>query len=133
MPAYNRTMARKSRSRSPAKGKQTPAALLSGIIEEHARHPHPNLDGQALRVHLLLHQIVEKQLLDNEPPEAPAAMAALLGQGLARHQAVHVLARAVARFAIAEMRAASALDLEKYRRQLSELAAHPHETEPADG
>ncbi|NMB76116.1 MAG: DUF1841 family protein [Myxococcales bacterium] len=123
-------MARKPRSRPKTKPPNSTAKLALEIIEDHARHPHPNLDGQALKVHLLLHQIVEKQLFEHQPPEASAALATLLEQGWERHQAIHALARAVARFAIGQMRAAQAPDLEKYRSELTELVKHPPKKAP---
>ncbi len=123
-------MARKPRSRTKKKPSQNTAQLTQKIIEEHARHPHPNLEGQALRVHLLLHHIVEKQLHEHQPPEASAALEILLKEGLERHQAIHFLARAVARFAIGQMRAAQAPDLEKYRSELAEIIKHPPRKAP---
>ncbi len=49
------------------------------------------------RVHVLLHQIVETQLLQNEPPAARAAVAHLLGLGVDRHAAIHLLGAGLTR------------------------------------
>jgi hypothetical protein len=55
------------------------------------------VNGEAVnpRLHLAMHEIVANQLWDGEPPETWAAAQRLLGQGLDRHDALHVLMRAV--------------------------------------
>lgn len=47
------------------------------------------------RLHLALHEIVANQLWDGQLPETWAAAQRLLGQGFDRHDALHVLMRAV--------------------------------------
>lgn len=126
-------MAEKTRRPRPARARTrtgAASAIRRAIAEEHAKDPHPNLQGQALKVHLLLHEIVEKQLEEGQPPEAGAAMEALLARGVARHQAIHHLARAAARFAIGCMRSPNAPEWEQYRRQLAALALP--QTAPGD-
>ncbi len=61
------------------------------------RHEDVALNGETVnpRLHLALHEMVANQLWDGEPPETWAAVQRLLGQGLDRHDALHVIMRAV--------------------------------------
>ena len=43
------------------------------------------------RLHVLLHQVVESQLIKDEPPAARVAVAHLLELGVGRHEALHLL------------------------------------------
>lgn len=64
-----------------------------------------DVSGEAVnpRLHLALHEIVANQLWDGEPPETWAAAQRLLGQGLDRHDALHVLMRAVSNIVLAAL------------------------------
>lgn len=46
-------------------------------------------DGTNPVVHVLVHQIVENQLISQTPPETPETLDQLVQQGLSRHEAVH--------------------------------------------
>ena len=68
--------------------------LVNQIVEEH-RQPHPGVEGDRLRLHLALHQVVEQQLVQGEPAETAATLDRLQHQGLSRHQAVHAIGSVV--------------------------------------
>ncbi len=56
---------------------------------------HPQeIDGYVVNplVHTSLHVIIEKQLMDQDPPEAMLALNILLEKGISRHEAIHQLA-----------------------------------------
>lgn len=46
-------------------------------------------DGTNPVVHVLIHQIVENQIADQEPPETVETLDQLMQQGASRHEAVH--------------------------------------------
>lgn len=52
--------------------------------------------GQDLLVHASIHVIVENQLALGQPREIQTAMSRLLGEGLARHDAIHAVASVLA-------------------------------------
>jgi len=66
-------------------------ALLQRILDEHRNAPHPGLEGAALRVHIALHAVIEKQLADGQPAEVRRALKRLTDGRLTRHEAVHIL------------------------------------------
>jgi hypothetical protein len=101
----------------------TAAEIRAQVIREHAEHPHPTLDPKGLKAHLLVHELVEKQLREGEPPEAAAALARLLAEGLERHQAVHAIGLAATRHALAMIKNRSGFDARAYARALQELSA----------
>lgn len=49
------------------------------------------VEGVNPRFHVAIHQVVETQLLQNDPPAARAAVAHLLEQGVDRHTALHLV------------------------------------------
>jgi hypothetical protein len=61
------------------------------------RHEDVEVNGEAVnpRIHLALHEIVANQLWDGQPPETWAAAQRLIGQGFDRHDALHMIMRAV--------------------------------------
>ncbi len=61
------------------------------------RHEDVEVNGETVnpRLHLALHEIVANQLWDGQPPETWAAAQRLIGQGFDRHDALHVIMRAV--------------------------------------
>jgi hypothetical protein len=64
------------------------------LCERHAELPDDfTVEGMKPRLHVLLHQIVEKQLLEDNPSGARPAMAHLMELGLDRHAAIHVLSQ----------------------------------------
>ncbi|MBN2360597.1 MAG: plasmid pRiA4b ORF-3 family protein [Deltaproteobacteria bacterium] len=60
-------------------------------IEEY--HVRANLHRRSadLRAHAVLHMAAETHVAENDPPQARAALARLLKQGLDRHQAIHAI------------------------------------------
>jgi hypothetical protein len=91
------------------------------VLEEHLQKQHPDLDGKALGVHLLVHQLVEKQLVEKDPPEVSDALLFLISQGLDRHEAVHKIGKVVTKEALAMLQTGRALDKTKYVRELKAL------------
>ena len=98
-------------------------AIQTRVVEEHARNPHPHLDQDAMRAHLLIHEMVEKQLSERDPPEVGATLHRLLAGGLDRHEAVHAIGTAVAGEAFRMLKQSRVLDREAYVRALEALTA----------
>jgi hypothetical protein len=84
------------------------------------RHPPvPNA-----RVHAAIHVVVETQLASGEPPQARAAVARLLAAGRSRHEAIHLVAGAVAESLQATLQG-SRYDAAAYARALDALGRAP--------
>jgi hypothetical protein len=98
------------------------AELQEGIMREHRDQPHPAIEKGALKAHLLVHGMVEKQLLENNPPETTMALERLMEGGKTRHEAVHLIGQAVTREAAAMLRQGREMDMEAYRNHLAALA-----------
>ncbi len=75
----------------------------------------------SMQRHAAMHVIVESQLADAAPPEAPAALDRLVNTGMSRHNAIH----AIGWLATEHMRRAMAkqrpVDDKAYARDLTEL------------
>lgn len=71
-------------------------ALQERIVAEHRDNPHPEINPGALKLHLLVHGMVERQLLYDDPPETRQAFEHLLAGGLDRHSAIHAIGEVVA-------------------------------------
>lgn len=69
------------------------------------RHEDVEVNGETVnpRLHLALHEIVANQLWDGQPPETWAAAQRLIGQGFDRHDALHVIMRAVSAIVFAAL------------------------------
>jgi hypothetical protein len=102
------------------------STLRHQIIEEHARNPHPNLDRDAMRAHVMIHEMVERQLADGEPPEVSEALHRLLAGGLSRHEAVHAIGTIVAKEAVRMMKDNRPLNTEAYTRELAKLTVESY-------
>ena len=107
-------------------------ALRQKILEEHQSLPHPGVAKQAMRAHLLIHELIEKQLLAGDPPEVRGVLERLISEGLSRHQAVHAMGSVMAKEAYLMMRDKRPLDREAYLGQLETLHAESvREDDPA--
>jgi hypothetical protein len=102
------------------------ASIRDTVVKEHAKHPHPGLEKEHLRAHLLIHEMVEKQLAENDPPEVGRVLHRLLANGLSRHEAVHAIGTVVAREALAMLRQGRELDKEVYVRELQSLTVESY-------
>ena len=82
------------------------------------------IDGQpvSIRLHLALHEIVAKQLIDNDPPDVFQNANRLLAAGYDRHETLHMLAAPIARQIHATLTDGAAYDRQQ---QLAALAALP--------
>jgi hypothetical protein len=95
-------------------GERLAAALRHHVgLAQHARTPRP-------RLHAALHQVVENQLAQDDPPAARKALARLVAGGLPRHEAVHALGLLVANAAAAAMEGRS-YDAVTHARELDAL------------
>ncbi|MBN2493484.1 MAG: DUF1841 family protein [Deltaproteobacteria bacterium] len=92
------------------------------IVREHAERPHSSLPDRSLKLHLLVHEIVEKQLADDDPPEVARTLRRLMASGLTHHQAVHAIGSVVACEALAMLREGRELDREAYVLKLRSLS-----------
>ncbi len=91
------------------------------ILREHSERPHPDLPKDALKIHLVIHELVEKQLGEGDPPEVSETLARLLGRGRTRHEAIHEIGKVIASEAFGMMRGARSLDRQSYLARLREL------------
>lgn len=99
------------------------AELNERILSEHRDQPHPPVEEGALKAHLLVHGMVEKQLLLDDPPQVSQALDRLLLAGLSRHEAIHRIGEVVTREAAAMLRDGRELDQAAYAAGLEALAA----------
>ena len=99
------------------------AELHERILSEHRDQPHPPVEPGALKAHLLVHGMVEKQLLLGDPPQVRQALDRLMASGLSRHEAVHKIGEVVTREAMAMLRDGRELDAAAYAAGLEKLAA----------
>ncbi len=91
------------------------------ILDEHMINPPPGLDEKGLKVHVLLHALVERQLERKEPPEIVHALMRLQGRGKSRHEAIHAIAAVMADEAIQMLRDKRPLDHTRYIEELRRL------------
>ncbi len=99
------------------------AELHERILSEHRDQPHPPVEEGALKAHLLVHGMVEKQLLLDDPPQVRKALDRLIEAGLSRHEAVHRIGEVVTREAMAMLRDGRELDQAAYAAGLDALVA----------
>jgi len=85
---------------------------------------HKQTEGRfpRLRVHSILHHIVENQLAMGLP-EVGAALKRVMAEGLDRHQAVHAIASVIAGQLHSMLSKRQKFDQEAYDRALKELTA----------
>ena len=81
------------------------------------------VDGEPVnpRLHLLMHQSVARQLLDDDPPETWQAVRRLAGLGYDWHNITHMIAALVTENAWRAQAEQTPFDPEEYVRQLAEL------------
>jgi hypothetical protein len=109
--------------RKPQAGPVELAELNERILSQHRDEPHPELAPGALKPHLLVHAMVEKQLLLGDPAEVEVALEGLMASGLGRHEAIHRIGEVVMREAMAMLKEGRELDLDSYRHGLERLLA----------
>lgn len=61
------------------------------LLSEHELPSRFTVEGVNPRLHVMLHQVVETQLLNNDPPEVRTTLTHLLGLGIGRHGAIHLM------------------------------------------
>ena len=102
------------------------ASIRDTVLKEHAKNPHPGLERDHLRAHLLIHEMVEKQLAEDDPPEVSRVLHRLLANGLSRHEAVHAIGTVVAREALSMLKQGRPLDKKVYVRELQSLTVESY-------
>ena len=103
---------------------QEQARLMTRVAGEHERYPHPELDGERMRLHLAIHVVVEAQLLAGEPPEVQRTLARLTeGGGLDRHEAIHLMGDVASEEVVTCLAAGRRYDEERYVARLRALKA----------
>jgi Domain of unknown function (DUF1841). len=91
------------------------------ILDEHILNLHPGLDERGLKIHVLLHVLIERQLDKKEPPEIVRALMRLQGRGESRHEAIHAIAAVMAHEAFQMLRDKRPLDHTRYIEELRRL------------
>ena len=97
--------------------------IRQAILREHTERPHPDLSRDALKIHLVIHELVEKQLVEGDPPEVEETLSRLLARGLTRHEALHAIGKVITQEAYGMMRGARSLDRVSYLGLLGDLAS----------
>jgi len=103
------------------------SSLRDKIVEEHAKAPHPNLDREALKAHLIIHEMVEGQLARKDPPEVAETLHRLLAGGLSRHEAIHAIGTVVAQEAYQMMKTGAEMNRERYLQGLQALTVESYQ------
>ncbi len=111
----------------PARTPQ-PAAWLAMPKPERQRHvrmAHLALTdaprGHALQLHAGMHEAVETQLAEDEPPDVAHALARLERVGASRHDAIHAIARVLMRRMQAVLTTEQPFDTDAYLAELRDL------------
>jgi len=94
------------------------AQLWARVAREHEVEPHPGLAGQRLRLHLAVHVVVERQLVEDSPAEVGITLQRLTGQGSTRHQAIHAVAEVASDEVLSSLSDGQRYDQERYVRRL---------------
>lgn len=83
------------------------------------------VDGQAMspRLHLMIHEVIAKQLWEDDPPEVWQTAHRLLDAGYERHEILHMLGAALAPRLLEVLHEGGATDPEDYVRALQLLPA----------
>jgi tetratricopeptide (TPR) repeat protein len=87
-------------------------------------HDLPNsveIAGVNPRLHLLLHQVAETQLIQETPPETAQAVAHLISLGVSRHRALHLVLEGITTEIWTAMKEKKPADNERYGRHLQSL------------
>lgn len=103
-------------------------ALRPAVEQEHRLVPHPGMTPARLRTHIAVHLVVEDQVRRKDPPQAAAALERLQRAGADRHEAIHLIGRAVTEEFSTALAEEGRYDAERYARRLEALSWPP---EPA--
>lgn len=93
------------------------------IIEEHRDKPHPPVQKGALKAHMLVHGIVERQVLEKNPPQVIDAIERLTQSGMSRHEVIHLIGKLVTTEALDMIRENREMNLDAYIKALEDLHA----------
>ena len=93
------------------------------IINEHRDEPHPPIQKGALKAHLLVHGMVEKQIIENDPPQAAHAIERLTKAGMSRHEAIHAVGKIITKEAADMMKEGRDMNMQAYIKALENLGA----------
>ena len=106
-------------------------ARLAAVMKEHPEYrvawesprrlPESTIGGVNPSLHVTMHNVVENQLAQNEPPEAAQALERLLAAGASRHEAIHRVADLMARQIWRVQREKRPFDRPAYIRALKSL------------
>ncbi|MEW5871721.1 MAG: DUF1841 family protein [Chloroflexota bacterium] len=109
-------------------------ALLVKIMQQHHEYAHlwarldelPEAhieqDGVNPILHVHFHHIVENQIAQKNPPAVAQVIKTLLGKGLSRHEAIHIVAGVAAEETFAIVQQSRPFDEAAYVRKLRRLA-----------
>lgn len=96
----------------------------ANLVRDHHLDPeesHPQAGSREM--HVVVHVVVENQLAMNDPSEAREALVRLREEGLSRHEAIHAIGSRLTNALHGTLTASKPFDLERYRKDLSELTA----------
>ena len=89
-----------------------------------AAHEHStDLRGRHLQAHVGMHEVIETQLAECDPPETRHALTRLRACGVSRHQAIHTIAAVLVREMQTALTASQPFDVDRYAAELRRLAA----------
>jgi hypothetical protein len=81
------------------------------------------VDGEPMRptLHYAMHEVVENQLAQSDPPEAAETLQRLLDTGADRHDCIHAIGRVMAYLLHSSLTRKEPFDTDEYRRRLRKL------------
>lgn len=93
-------------------------------VQQHHRtlRSHPAMPN--IKLHALMHVVVENQLAAGDPPEVALALARLVAAGVSRHAAVHAIASVVAAEMFTILKDQTTFDRAATAAALARLEAH---------
>ena len=104
----------------PTKWLETAEPDRHEAVQRH--HTRTNFQGESLKMHAVIHVVIENQLAEGHPA-ATAAMGRLLAEGLDRHDTIHAIGDVFSRELYAVMTEKRLHDSELYARNLNQLTA----------
>ena len=94
------------------------------LVEDYHNTLNLSLERGALKMHCMLHVVVENQLAESEYPILRQTLAKLIRQGLNRHEAIHAISSILSNGLFEAMQGSdSEFSIKKYRGKLEKITA----------
>jgi hypothetical protein len=93
------------------------------IIEDYHKDTEPEVEEGRLRLHAVIHSVVENQIASKNPEQTAETLERLMSEGLSRHNAIHAIGTLVSDLIFEVMNEQREVDPEAYAQKLSLLTA----------